>query len=207
MTAFISILASTLQASCRPAPICHRQQTPGLIHHHHAGGSQLLPDPGENLSPRKLYEVLLAFKIEQNLTKDQILEVYINQIFLGRRPTVSRWPHTPISRQVHPGSEHPEAAMLAGLPKAPSAYNPVVNPKRAAQRQQYVLRRMAELGFISEAEHAPGRRDAAEGGDDSSDLGGSADYIAEMARQIAYEQYREEAYTKGTSRSSPHRQG
>lgn len=151
----------------------------------------------EKTYSRKLYEVLLAFKIEQNLTKDQILEVYINQIFLGRRAYgFAVASHTYFGKSIR-DLNVPEAAMLAGLPKAPSAYNPVVNPKRAAQRQQYVLRRMAELGFISDAEHRQAVEAPLKVVSSSADLGGSADYIAEMARQIAYEQYREEAYTKG----------
>ncbi|MBL8453328.1 penicillin-binding protein 1A [Zoogloea sp.] len=151
----------------------------------------------EKTYSRKLYEVLLAFKIEQNLTKDQILEVYINQIFLGRRAYgFAVASHTYFGKSIR-DLNISEAAMLAGLPKAPSAYNPVVNPKRAAQRQQYVLRRMAELGFISEAEQRQATETPLKVVSSSSDLGGSADYIAEMARQIAYEQYREEAYTKG----------
>ena len=151
----------------------------------------------EKTYSRKLYEVLLAFKIEQNLTKDQILEVYINQIFLGRRAYgFAVASHTYFGKSIR-DLNVPEAAMLAGLPKAPSAYNPVVNPKRAAQRQQYVLRRMAELGFISEAEHHQAVETPLKVVSSSADLGGSADYIAEMARQIAYEQYRDEAYTKG----------
>lgn len=87
--------------------------------------------------------------------------------------------------------------MLAGLPKAPSAYNPVVNPKRAAQRQQYVLRRMLELGFINEAEQREAIETPLKVVTSTSDFGGSADYVAEMARQIAYEQFQEEAYTRG----------
>jgi penicillin-binding protein 1A len=151
----------------------------------------------EKTYSRKLYEVLLAFKIEQNLTKDQILEVYINQIFLGRRAYGFA-----VASQTYFGKSIkdlnvPEAAMLAGLPKAPSAYNPVVNPKRAALRQQYVLRRMTELGFISEAEHQQAIEAPLKVVTNSTDFGSSADYVAEMARQIAYEQYKEEAYTRG----------
>ncbi|WP_374243969.1 penicillin-binding protein 1A [Zoogloea sp.] len=159
----------------------------------------------EKTISRKLYEILLAFKIEQNLSKDQILEVYINQIFLGRRAYGFA-----VASQTYFGKplrelSVAEAAMLAGLPKAPSAYNPIVNPKRAALRQQYVLRRMTELGFITPTEQqqaidtplkvATGNGNGAVAS--TSDFGGSADYVAEMARQIAFEQYREEAYTRG----------
>ena len=151
----------------------------------------------EKTISRKLYEILLAFKIEQNLTKDQILEVYINQIFLGRRAYgFAVASHTYFGKSIRDLSI-PEAAMLAGLPKAPSAYNPVVNPKRAAQRQQYVLRRMTELGFITEEEQHKAVETPLKVASSSADLGGSADYVAEMARQIAYEQYKEETYTRG----------
>ena len=151
----------------------------------------------EKTYSRKLYEVLLAFKIEQNLTKDQILEVYINQIFLGRRAYgFAVASQTYFGKSIRDLSV-PEAAMLAGLPKAPSAYNPVVNPKRASQRQQYVLRRMTELGYINEEEHRRAVEAPLKVVNSISELGTSADYIAEMARQIAYEQYREEAYTRG----------
>ena len=151
----------------------------------------------EKTISRKLYEILLAFKIEQNLTKDQILEVYINQIFLGRRAYgFAVASHTYFGKPIR-DLNIPEAAMLAGLPKAPSTYNPVVNPKRAAMRQQYVLRRMLELGFISEAEHRQAIDTPLKVVTSGTDFGGSADYVAEMARQIAYEQFQEEAYTRG----------
>ncbi len=85
----------------------------------------------EQTLKRKAYEVLLAWKIEQNLTKDQILEVYMNQIYLGQRAFGFPRPPRSISARSCRTSRVAEAAMLAGLPKAPSAYNPVVNPKRA----------------------------------------------------------------------------
>src|SRR5262249_55119162 len=100
----------------------------------------------EKTLTRKLYEALLAFKIESNLGKDQILELYVNQIYLGQRAY-----GLAAASQIYFGKPLnkltlAEAAILAGLPKAPSAYNPVANPQRARQRQQYVLRRMRELG-------------------------------------------------------------
>ena len=151
----------------------------------------------EKTYTRKLYEALLAFKIEHNLSKDQIFELYINQIFLGQRAYGFA-----AASQIYYGKPLKdltvaEAAMLAGLPKAPSAFNPVVNPKRAAQRQQYVLRRMLELGFINEAEQREAIDTPLKVVTSGTDFGGSADYVAEMARQIAYEQFQEEAYTRG----------
>ncbi len=107
----------------------------------------------EQTLKRKVYEALLAWKIEQNLSKDQILEVYMNQIYLGQRAYGFA-----SAAQIYFGKKLQdisiaEAAMLAGLPKAPSAYNPVVNPKRARARQQYILQRMHDLGYITDAQY------------------------------------------------------
>ncbi len=161
---------------------------------------------------RKLYEILLALKIERSLSKDQILELYINQIYLGQRAYgFSVAARTYFGKPLDEITL-PEAAMLAGLPKAPSAFNPVVNPARAAVRQQYVLRRMHEAGYIDaaaleDALAAPpvGRRNAARSaaarGDERPDEayrpGVPGDYVAEMARQIAVEQFGEQAYELG----------
>jgi penicillin-binding protein 1A len=152
----------------------------------------------EKTVTRKLREVLLAWKIEANLSKDEILELYVNQIFLGQRAYGFA-----AASQIYFGRPLKditvaEAAMLAGLPKAPSAFNPVTNPKRAKTRQLYVLRRMHDLKFISdtefqEAQTAPllvraGVRDA---------LPTHAEAVAEMARQVVFEAYGDDAYTKG----------
>ncbi|HQR10049.1 MAG TPA: penicillin-binding protein 1A [Casimicrobiaceae bacterium] len=152
----------------------------------------------EKTVTRKLREVLLAWKIEANLSKDEILELYVNQIFLGQRSYGFA-----AASQIYFGRPLKdvtvaEAAMLAGLPKAPSAYNPVTNPKRAKTRQLYVLRRMHDLKFITdaqfqEAQNAPlnvrqGLRDA---------LPTHAEDVAEMARQVVFDAYGEDAYTKG----------
>src|SRR5213075_465969 len=107
----------------------------------------------EKTLTRKLYEAMLAFKIEHSLTKDQILELYVNQIYLGQRAYGFA-----AASQIYFGKalaelNLAETAMLAGLPKAPSLYNPVANPQRARQLQQYVLRRMKELGHITAAQH------------------------------------------------------
>src|SRR6186713_2540746 len=108
----------------------------------------------EKTLTRKFNEMLLAFKIEANLTKDEILQLYVNQIYLGQRAYGFA-----AASQIYFGKALnkltlAEAAILAGLPKAPSAYNPVANPQRARQRQQYVLRRMRELGHITEEQLA-----------------------------------------------------
>ena len=154
---------------------------------------------------RKLYEILLALKIESSLSKDQILELYINQIFLGQRA----YGFAAAARAYYGKNldelNLPEAAMLAGLPKAPSAFNPIVNPARAAVRQQYVLRRMLEAGFITqpafeaaivEATPAKGGRIAASAQKTSESTVHGA-YVAEMARQIAVEQFGDQAYELG----------
>jgi penicillin-binding protein 1A len=151
----------------------------------------------EQTLKRKAYEVLLAWKIEQNLTKDQILEVYMNQIYLGQRAYGFS-----SAAQIYFGKNLKditvaEAAMLAGLPKAPSAYNPVVNPKRARTRQQYILQRMHALGYISDAQFATSKAEQLKIKTDSSEFGVHAEYVAEMARQLVYEQFKEETYTRG----------
>ncbi|KQV44686.1 penicillin-binding protein [Duganella sp. Root198D2] len=151
----------------------------------------------EQTFKRKAYEALLAWKIEQNLTKDQILEVYMNQIYLGQRAYGFA-----SAAQIYFGKNLKdisvaEAAMLAGLPKAPSAYNPVVNPKRAKVRQQYILQRMAQLGYITPAQYEAAKNEQLKVKTDSSAFGVHAEYVAEMARQLVYEQFKEETYTRG----------
>lgn len=151
----------------------------------------------EKTYTRKLYEVLLSFKIEHNLSKDQILELYINQIFLGQRAYGFG-----AAAQIYFGKPLKdltvaEAAMLAGLPKAPSAYNPVVNPKRARLRQQYVLRRMQELGFIDARQHDAALKQALVVKRETSEFAVHAEFVSEMARQIAAEQFPDDVYSRG----------
>jgi penicillin-binding protein 1A len=151
----------------------------------------------EQTVKRKVYEILLAWKIEQNLTKNQILEVYMNQIYLGQRAYGFS-----SAAQIYFGKSlkdvtAAEAAMLAGLPKAPSAYNPVANPKRAAVRQQYILQRMKQLGYITEAQYEAAKVEKLHIKTNSAEFGIHAEYIAEMARQLVYEQFKEETYTRG----------
>ena len=151
----------------------------------------------EKTLTRKLYEMLLAFKIENNLTKDQILEIYINQIYLGQHAYGFS-----AAAQIYYGKalkdvSVAEAAMLAGLPKAPSAYNPVANPKRAQLRQRYVLRRMNELNFINEEQMKSAQAETLRVKHDVNDFGIRAQYVAEMARQIAAERFPEDVYSRG----------
>ncbi|MBK7662775.1 MAG: penicillin-binding protein 1A [Sterolibacteriaceae bacterium] len=151
----------------------------------------------EKTVSRKLYEALLSFKIENNLSKDEILQLYINQIYLGQRAYgFSAAAHTYFGKELADLSIA-EAAMLAGLPKAPSAFNPVANPKRAAVRQQYVLRRMHELRFVNDRQLADAQQEKLHIQRDPEDFPVRADYVAEMARQIAYEHLHEDTYSRG----------
>ena len=151
----------------------------------------------EKTLTRKFSETLLAFKIEHSLTKDEILELYINQIYLGQRSYGFA-----SASQVYFGKplsdiDLAEAAMLAGLPKAPSSYNPIVNPKRAKTRQAYVLRRMNEIGQISVQEYKEATGKALVIKRKSQEFAVHAEYVAEMARQAVYDRYQEETYTRG----------
>ena len=152
----------------------------------------------EKTITRKLREVLLAWKIEANLTKDEILQLYINQIFLGQRAYGFA-----AASQIYFGKPlkdvtAPEAAMLAGLPKAPSAFNPVTNPRRAKTRQLYVLRRMHELHFLSDDQYREAQSAPLDVRQSLREVVPThAEYVAEMARQIVFEAYGEDAYTRG----------
>ena len=152
---------------------------------------------------RKIYEIALAIKIESSLSKDRIFEVYANQIFLGQRAYGFA-----AASQVYFGKKLneltvAEMATLAGLPVAPSAFNPFVNPKRAKSRQQYVLTRMLDLGYIDrptydtalEQELKPRQAHglAAEPGR----VRLHAEFAAELARQLVFEVFRDETYTRG----------
>src|SRR5438094_2564142 len=151
----------------------------------------------EKTLTRKLYEALLAFKIEHSLSKEQILELYINQIYLGQRAygfgAASQMYFGKALGQLSLG----ELAMLAGLPKAPSLYNPIANPQRAKQRQQYVLRRMTELGYISAAQYEESFKTPLRARREVSEYSVHAEYLAEMVRQALAEHYPEDVYTRG----------
>ncbi|HSU78696.1 MAG TPA: penicillin-binding protein 1A [Burkholderiales bacterium] len=151
----------------------------------------------EKTLTRKLYEALLAFKIEHSLTKEQILELYINQIYLGQRAygfgAASQIYFGKALGQLSLG----ELAMLAGLPKAPSLYNPIANPQRAKQRQQYVLRRMTELGYITAAQYDEAFKAPLRAKREVSEYSVHAEYLAEMVRQALAEHYPEDVYTRG----------
>ena len=150
----------------------------------------------EKTFTRKIYEILLALKIEGMLSKDQILELYMNQIFLGQRAygfaaaceTYFGKPLKDISTA--------EAAMLAGLPKAPSAYNPLRNERRATIRQQYILDRMLENNFITPEEHAKAKAEKL-AYRTKAPVVREGEYVAEAARSLMFEQYGPDAYTRG----------
>ncbi len=146
---------------------------------------------------RKLYEVLLAIKLERSLPKDRILQLYMNQIYLGERSYGFG-----AAARTYYGRDLGEltiaqTAMLAGLPKAPSAYNPISDPERAQARQRYVLARMREVGYLSPAEYRAAldeppyqrpepRRDSVPAGS-----------VSELVRQMMVERYGEAAYESG----------
>jgi penicillin-binding protein 1A len=152
----------------------------------------------EKTVTRKLREVLLAWKIEANLSKDEILQLYVNQIFLGQRAYGFA-----AAAQIYFGKplkdvSIAEAAMLAGLPKAPSAFNPVTNPRRAKTRQLYVLRRMHDLRYIDDAQFRAAQDAPLAVKQGLREVTASrSEYVAEMARQVVFETYGDDAYTKG----------
>ncbi len=150
----------------------------------------------EKTFTRKIYEILLAFKIEALLSKEQILEVYMNQIFLGHRAHGFA-----AASEVYCGKplkvvSVAEAAMLAGLPKAPSAYNPLSNPRRATARQRYIIERMLENGFITQDQHDSAREQTLRYRTPNENPV-HAEYAAETARQLVFAQYGEDTYTRG----------
>jgi penicillin-binding protein 1A len=152
--------------------------------------------PTEKTYTRKIYEILLTLKIESQLSKDRILEIYMNQIYLGQRAYGFASASEIYFGKPMKDLTVAEAAMLAGLPKAPSAYNPIANPKRATVRQRYIISRMLEGKFI----------DAAQANDALAQeltyraqvqVPPHAEYATEAARQMVYAQYGAEAYTRG----------
>lgn len=146
---------------------------------------------------RKMQEVLLAYRIEDKLSKEQILELYMNQIYLGERAFGFG-----SAARIYLGKSLKdlsiaEAAMLAGLPKSPSTANPVVNPERATQRQHLVLQRMLELHYITDAQHTKALAEKIVVLNDSQRMRTHAEHAAELVRQTMFAQYKEETYTRG----------
>ena len=146
---------------------------------------------------RKIYEVLLAWKIESNLSKEQILELYMNQIYLGQRAYGFS-----SAAQIYFGKDIQrisiaEAAMLAGLPKAPSAYNPVVNYRRAKIRQEYILQRMRDLKMITPSQYQSAMTETLHVRGVGREFTTKADFATEMVRQMLISEYGDGIYTQG----------
>ena len=153
----------------------------------------------EKTFTRKIYELLLTYKLEHLLSKDQIFEIYLNQIFLGHRAYgFAAAAETYFGKPIQSLSIA-EAAMLAGLPKAPSAFNPINNPKRARSRQLYIIERMLENGFITEEEAQAAKTEELKIRSLTSYTSTHAEYVAEMARQLMFAQYGPDIYTRGLS--------
>jgi len=146
---------------------------------------------------RKINEIALAYKIEDALTKDQILELYMNQIYLGQRSYGFASAARAYFGKDLDKLSVAETAMLAGLPQNPARNNPAVNPKRAKQRQEQVLRRLHDLRQIDDAQYAQALKEPMRVHSRPQEFGAHAEYVAELARQAVYAQFKEEAYTRG----------
>jgi penicillin-binding protein 1A len=151
----------------------------------------------ERTFSRKFHEILLALQIERELSKDEILELYVNKIFLGNRAY-----GVEAAAQVYYGKPINELslgqwAMIAGLPKAPSANNPIARPERAAERRNWILGRMLGLGYINRAQHEAATQEPLGASYHGSVLGLDASYVAEMVRQEMLERFGSKVYTDG----------
>jgi penicillin-binding protein 1A len=151
----------------------------------------------EKTYTRKIYEILLTYKLEHLLTKDQILEIYMNQIFLGNRAygfasAAETYFGKPLQKVTIA-----EAAMLAGLPKAPSAFNPIANPKRARSRQLYIIERMEENGYITAKQAAQAKAEPLALKTSGNKKTLHAEFVAETVRQMVFAQYGQDTYTRG----------
>ena len=151
----------------------------------------------EKTLTRKIYEVLLTFKLEHLLTKDQILEIYLNQIYLGNRAYGFAAASDAYFGKPLQDITIAQAAMLAGLPKAPGANNPVNNPTRARGRQLYVIDRMRDAGFITAEQAAEAKKEELHLRDAADPSRLHAEYVAETVRQLMYAQYGDSTYTRG----------
>jgi penicillin-binding protein 1A len=152
----------------------------------------------EKTLARKWYEILLAFEIDRSLPKERVLELYMNQVYLGEHAygfgsAAQTYFGKPVAQL-----SLAETAMLAGLPKAPSTMNPVVNLPRAKRRQEYVLGRMLALGMITQDQYRDARNaQIVVNRDANGRFDGHAEYVAELARQLAHDRFGDEAYTRG----------
>ena len=151
----------------------------------------------EKTYTRKIYEILLTFKLEHQLTKDQILEIYMNQIYLGNRAygfaaAAETYFGKPLKELTVA-----EAAMLAGIPKFPSSANPIANFPRARERQRYIIDRMLEHGYITAEQATAAKQQELRIRPVNESAKVHAEYVAEMARQMVFAQYGEQTYTRG----------
>ena len=151
----------------------------------------------EKTYARKLNEILLALKIERDLDKKTILELYLNKIYLGNRAY-----GVVAAAQVYYGKTLEElsiaqAAMIAGLPKAPSRYNPIINPERALIRRDHIIRRMGQLGYITEAEYQAARAEPVTAELHKAEVSADARYVTEMVRADVFDRYGEDIYGSG----------
>ena len=151
----------------------------------------------ERTFTRKIYEVLLTFKLEGALSKDQILEIYLNQIYLGNRAYGFAAASESYFGKPLQDITIAEAAMLAGLPKAPGTNNPVNNPAKARARQLYVIDRMVDAGFISVEQGKQASQEQLRLRDAQDPTRVHAEYVAETVRQLMYAQYGDTTYTRG----------
>ncbi len=147
---------------------------------------------------RKLSELLLAMRVEKSFSKQQIMELYLNKIFFGHRAYgISAAAELYYSKSLD-ALTLPEMAMLAGLPKAPSANNPLANPDRAKERRNYILRRMRDLGYVSSLDYEQAAAAPVTATSYVPPIEVEADYVAEMVRQAMVERYgAEAAYSRG----------
>ncbi len=151
----------------------------------------------EKTYTRKIKEIILSLQIEQEYSKDKILELYLNKIYLGHRSygivaAAATYYDKPLAEL-----DLSQFAMIAGLPKAPSSYNPITNPERALQRRNYILKRMLKLEYIKQADLDSAINAPVTATIHSNQLDAPAPYIAEMVRQEIVEQYGEKAFTLG----------
>ena len=153
----------------------------------------------ERTFERKFIEILLALRIEQELSKEEILELYVNKIYLGHRAYGVQ-----AAARVYYGTSIDQLnlaqlAMIAGLPKAPSAFNPITNPTRAVERRNWIVGRMLTLGYIDKLSHDEAINAPVTARYHGADIEIAAPYVAEMVRSQLYETYGEDLYTDGLS--------
>ncbi|WP_409298800.1 penicillin-binding protein 1A [Pseudomonas sp. KCJK8993] len=172
--------------------------------HVRSGGSTITMQVAKNFFlsqertfSRKLTEILLALQIERSLSKDEIFNLYVNKIYLGKRAY-----GIAAAAQVYYGKPVAQltlaqTAMIAGLPKAPSRFNPINNPTRAKQRRDWILGRMHELGSIDAARYQAALAEPLTARYHAPEPEVDAPYVAEMARAQMVERFGEQAYTRG----------